>query len=42
MPPLGAFLQVGFTAQLGLNVLLVFLGWLPAVVHALWLQIERR
>ncbi len=33
LPPLGVFLQVGFR---GLNILLTLLGYIPGLVHAVW------
>lgn len=36
LPPLGIFLEVGLSATLLINILLTLLGWLPGVVHALW------
>jgi uncharacterized membrane protein YqaE (UPF0057 family) len=37
LPPLGAFLQVGATKHLVINIVLCLLGWLPGVAHAVWL-----
>jgi uncharacterized membrane protein YqaE (UPF0057 family) len=42
LPPLGVFLQVGFGLQFWLNVLLTILGYLPGIVHALWVILSRR
>lgn len=36
LPPLGVFLQVGLGGQFWLNVLLTLLGYIPGVVHAVW------
>jgi uncharacterized membrane protein YqaE (UPF0057 family) len=36
LPPLGVFLQVGLTLQFWLNILLTLLGFLPGMIHALW------
>jgi uncharacterized membrane protein YqaE (UPF0057 family) len=36
LPPLGVFLQVGIGTQFWLNVLLTLLGYLPGIVHALY------
>ncbi len=36
LPPLGVFLQVGLGKQFWINVLLTLLGYLPGVVHAVW------
>lgn len=34
LPPLGVLLQVGFTAQFFVNILLTLLGSVPVIVHA--------
>jgi uncharacterized membrane protein YqaE (UPF0057 family) len=36
LPPLGVFLQVGLTKHFWLNVLLTILGYVPGLVHAVW------
>lgn len=36
LPPLGVFWQVGLTKQFWLNVLLTILGYIPGLVHAVW------
>ncbi|AFZ34469.1 MAG: YqaE/Pmp3 family membrane protein [Stanieria sp.] len=36
-PPLGVFLQVGFTVDLAINILLTLLGYIPGIVHAVWI-----
>jgi len=36
VPPLGVFLQVGLGKQFWLNVLLTILGYVPGLVHAVW------
>lgn len=41
LPPLGVFLQVGFGGQFFLNILLTLLGYIPGIVHAVWI-ISRR
>jgi uncharacterized membrane protein YqaE (UPF0057 family) len=41
LPPLGVFLQVGFGAQFWINVLLTLLGYLPGVIHAIWIILRR-
>lgn len=41
LPPLGVFLQVGFGGQFFLNILLTFLGYIPGIIHAVWI-ISRR
>ncbi len=37
IPPLGVFLKVGFGGQFWLNILLTLLGYIPGLVHAIWL-----
>lgn len=41
LPPLGVFLQVGITPQFWLNILLTLLGYIPGVVHAVWIIATR-
>jgi uncharacterized membrane protein YqaE (UPF0057 family) len=36
LPPLGVFLQVGLTKHFWINVLLTILGYVPGIVHAVW------
>jgi uncharacterized membrane protein YqaE (UPF0057 family) len=36
-PPLGVFLQTGFSSQLLLNILLTLLGYIPGIIHAVWI-----
>lgn len=36
LPPLGVFLQVGLGGQFWLNILLTLLGYIPGIVHAIW------
>ncbi len=37
LPPLGAFLQVGLTKHFWINLVLCLFGWLPGIIHAVWL-----
>jgi uncharacterized membrane protein YqaE (UPF0057 family) len=41
LPPLGVFLQVGFRGQFWLNVLLTLFGYIPGIVHAIWVIAKR-
>jgi uncharacterized membrane protein YqaE (UPF0057 family) len=41
LPPLGVFLQVGFTGQFFLNILLTLLGYIPGIIHAVWIIAKR-
>lgn len=37
LPPLGVFLQVGIGLHFWLNILLTLLGYIPGIVHAVWI-----
>jgi uncharacterized membrane protein YqaE (UPF0057 family) len=37
LPPLGVFLQVGIGPHFWLNILLTLLGYVPGIVHAVWI-----
>lgn len=41
LPPLAAFLMVGFGTHFWINLILTLLFWLPGTVHALWLIVRR-
>lgn len=36
LPPLGVFLEVGITKHFWINILLTILGYIPGIVHAIW------
>lgn len=36
IPPVGVFLKVGFGLHFWLNILLTILGYIPGLVHAIW------
>lgn len=36
LPPLGVFLQVGIGLHFWLNILLTILGYIPGIIHAIW------
>lgn len=42
LPPIGAFLQVGATKHLWINIVLCILGWLPGILHAVWLVVTNQ
>lgn len=42
LPPLGVFLEVGFSGAFWLNILLTLLGFIPGVIHALYIILTRR
>lgn len=37
LPPLGVFLQVGIGMHFWLNILLTLLGYIPGIVHAIYI-----
>ena len=37
IPPLGVFLQVGFGLHFWLNILLTLIGYVPGLIHAIWI-----
>jgi len=37
LPPLGVFLEVGLTGDFWLNILLTILGYIPGIIHAIWI-----
>ncbi|EFA84537.1 putative transmembrane protein [Heterostelium album PN500] len=39
-PPLAALICVGCSGHFWLNVLLTILGWIPGVIHALYLVLS--
>ena len=36
LPPLGVFLQVGIGKHFWINILLTVLGYIPGIIHAVW------
>jgi len=41
LPPVGVFLQVGIGLHFWLNILLTLLGYIPGIVHAVWIIARR-
>lgn len=41
LPPLGVFLQVGLSGAFWLNILLTLLGYIPGIIHAVWIIAKR-
>ena len=41
LPPLGVFLQEVFGKHFWLNILLTILGYIPGIVHAVWIIARR-
>jgi len=42
LPPVGAFLQVGISKHFFINIILTLLGYLPGVLHAVWLVVTEK
>lgn len=42
LPPIGAFLQVGATKHFFINIILTLLGFMPGVIHAVWLVVTKK
>lgn len=42
LPPVAAYLQVGVTLHFVINVVLTLFGFLPGIVHALWLVLTKQ
>ena len=41
LPPLGVFLQEGIGKHFWINILLTLLGYIPGIVHAVWIIAKR-
>lgn len=41
LPPLGVFLQVGLGFHFWLNIVLTILGFIPGIIHALWVILTK-
>ncbi|MBD1872827.1 MULTISPECIES: YqaE/Pmp3 family membrane protein [Cyanophyceae] len=41
LPPLGVFLQEGIGTQFWINILLTLLGYIPGIIHAVWIIVKR-
>lgn len=42
IPPIGAFLKVGFGLHFWLNLLLTICGYFPGLVHVIWLLVRKK
>jgi uncharacterized membrane protein YqaE (UPF0057 family) len=40
LPPVGVFLEVGVTGHFWLNILLTILGYVPGIIHALYIILK--
>ena len=41
LPPLGVFLQVGIGLHFWVNILLTLLGYIPGIIHAIYIILKR-
>ncbi|QJR82480.1 YqaE/Pmp3 family membrane protein [Alteromonas pelagimontana] len=41
LPPLGVFLQVGIGVQFWINIVLTLLGYIPGIIHAIYIIVTR-
>ncbi len=41
LPPVGVFMQVGLTKHFWINILLTILGYLPGIIHAVYIIAKR-
>ena len=41
LPPLGVFFTVGLGGAFWLNILLTILGYIPGIIHAVWIIARR-
>ncbi|ABV95643.1 protein of unknown function UPF0057 (plasmid) [Dinoroseobacter shibae DFL 12 = DSM 16493] len=42
LPPLGVFLEVGLGKHFWINILLTILGYIPGIVHAVYIIARRQ
>ncbi len=41
LPPVGVFLEVGIGLHFWLNILLTLFGYVPGIVHAVWVILKK-
>jgi len=42
LPPLAVFLTVGLGPHFWINILLTLLGFIPGMIHALWVIVKKK
>jgi uncharacterized membrane protein YqaE (UPF0057 family) len=42
LPPLGVFLQVGIGKHFWINIILTLIGYIPGIVHAVWVVAKKK
>ena len=40
LPPVGVFMEVGLKGHFWLNILLTILGYIPGIIHALYVIVK--
>lgn len=41
LPPIGVFLEVGFGLHFWLNILLTLFGYVPGIIHAVYIILRK-
>lgn len=41
LPPVGVFLEVGLGLHFWLNILLTLFGYVPGIIHAVWIILRK-
>jgi uncharacterized membrane protein YqaE (UPF0057 family) len=41
LPPVGVFLQVGIGMHFWINIVLTLLGYVPGIIHAVWVILNK-
>lgn len=42
LPPLAVFLQVGIGKHFWINIILTLIGYIPGIVHAVWVVAKKK
>ena len=42
LPPVGVFLHVGIGKHFWINIILTLLGYIPGIVHAVWVSAKKK
>ncbi len=42
LPPVAVFLQVGIGKHFWINIILTLLGYIPGIVHAVWVIAKKK
>ena len=42
LPPVGVFMQVGLGRAFWLNILLTLFGYIPGIIHAIYIIVSRK